>query len=300
MRATTKSAGAAAAWRARIGTIGIWSGELRSGNLANSCAAAAELDRLGFGALWVPGGIGGDILERMDSLVDATARTVVASAILNIWKHEPSSVGAWWAGQSAVRRDRLLLGLGVSHAPLIGADYSKPIGKMRGYIDALEAEGISPDHLCVAAFGPQMLALSRDRTAGAHPYLVTPAHTTSARAILGADALLAPGQAVALETDPVKARAAARGALSVYLNFPNYLASWRNQGFSDADFTNGGSDRLCDALVAWGNVDSIAARVREHLDAGADHVCIKLVRGAPGGEATHLIADWRTLAKALL
>jgi probable F420-dependent oxidoreductase len=285
-------------WRARMGPIGVWSAELRFGDQDRASEAAAELDRLGYGALWVPGGIGGDILETMDRLVDATERVVVASAILNVWKHEPAEVGAWWAGESAERRERLMLGLGVSHGPLIGEQYAKPLAVMRAYIGALNAAGVDRDHLCVAAFGPKMLALSRDLTAGAHPYLVTPEHTAEARALLGPEALLAPGQAVALETDPARARQIARGALSVYLPMPNYIASWKRQGFTDEDVATA-SDRLCDALVAWGDIDQIARRVRAHLDAGADHVCVKVVRGAPGGNASELLDSWRALAGAL-
>jgi probable F420-dependent oxidoreductase len=282
-----------------IGRIGVWSAELRFGDPEKSRIAAAELDRLGFGALWVPGGIGGDILASLDRLLDITERTTLASAIINIWKHAPAEIGDWWRGQSPARQGRLLLGLGVSHAPLIGEAYQRPIAAMSGYIGALAAEGVPGARLCVAAFGPKMLALSAARTAGAHPYLVTPEHTVAARAQLGPDALIAPGQAVAFETDPAKAREIARGALSVYLRMPNYIASWRRQGFSDADIETA-SDRLCDALVAWGEVDALAARVRAHLDAGADHVCVKVVRGAPGGDATDLLDDWRALAAALL
>lgn len=282
-----------------IGRIGIWSYELRFGDPQKAILAAAELEKLGFGALWVPGALGGDILPSLDRLLDATEHTTLASAIINIWKHEPAEIGAWWRGQSSARRQRLLLGLGVSHAPLIGEEYSRPIAVMRDYIDELENEGVPSGHMCVAAFGPKMLALAAERTAGAHPYLVTPDHTAAARELLGPHALLAPGQAVAFETDPAKARQIARGALSVYLKLPNYKASWRRQGFSDEDIETA-SDRLCDAMVAWGDIDQLASRVRAHLDAGADHVCVKVVRGAPGGDATDLLDQWRALAAALL
>lgn len=285
--------------RPHLGQIGVWSAELRFGDPAASRMAAAELDQMGFGALWVPGGLGGDILASMDGLLDAAPRATLASAIINIWKHEPAEIGGWWRGQSQARRARLLLGLGVSHAPLIGEAYKRPLQTMRHYIDALEAEGIPRSNLCVAAFGPKMLALSAERTAGAHPYLVTPEHTAAARLQLGPNALIATGQAVAFETDPAKARGIARGALSVYLKMPNYIASWRRQGFSDEDIETAG-DRLCDALVAWGEMDHIAARVRAHLAAGADHVCVKVVRGAPGGDAGDLLPQWRALADELL
>ena len=181
----------------------------------------------------------------------------------------------------------------------LGAQYQKPLAAMSAFVDALEAEGVPAERLCIAAFGPKMLALSRDRTAGAHPYLVIPEHTASAREQLGPGVLLAPGQAVAFETDPGRAREIARGALSVYLPMPNYIASWKRQGFTDEDIARV-SDRLCDAMVAWGGVETIVSRVKAQIDAGADHVCVKVVRGAPGGEATDLLPQWRELAAALL
>ena len=291
--------GSPASWSDRIGRIGIWSAELRFGDRAKACAAARELDQLGFGAVWVPGGVGGDILGAMSDLLDATDRITVASAIINVWKHEPAEIGAWWREQGEARQGRLLLGLGVSHAPLIGASYAKPIAVMSRYIEALTAQGVPRDRLCVAAFGPRMLALAGDQSAGAHPYLSTAEHTAAARAQLGPSALLAPGQWVAFESDPNRARAAIRGALSVYVHLPNYQASWKRQGFTERDIAEV-SDRLCDAMAAWGGVDRMVAGVKAHLDAGADHVCVKVVRGAPGGDATELLPEWRELAAALL
>ena len=148
---TTTQTASPSDWRERLGPFGIWSAELRYGDPARSSEAAAELDRLGFGALWVPGGLGGDILEVMDRLLDVTERTTIASAILNIWKHAPAEVGAWWRDESAPRRQRLLLGLGVSHAPLIGDGYVKPLAAMSTYIDALNVEGVPSNNLCIAA-----------------------------------------------------------------------------------------------------------------------------------------------------
>ena len=286
-------------WSEKIGGFGIWSAELRYGDPVRCRAAAAELDALGFGALWVPGGVGGDILNVLDDLLDVTERVTLASAIVNIWKHDPAEIGVWWRGQSAARQKRLLLGLGVSHAPLIGKQYAAPLAAMSNYISALNDERVPSAHLCVAAFGPKMLAVARDLSAGAHPYLVTPKHTASARELIGPQALLAPGQAVAFETEPSRARGIARQALTVYLKMPNYIASWKRQGFTDVDIETA-SDKLCDALVAWGDVDRMVARINAHLEAGADHVCIKVVRGAPGGEPTDLMDHWRALAHALL
>jgi probable F420-dependent oxidoreductase len=281
-----------------LGRIGIWSLELRFGDPAVAVEATAELDELGYGAIWIPGGIGGDFFADLGRLLDAAPRIAIASGILNIYKHEPADVGAWWHGLSETEQSRLMIGLGVSHGPLIGKDYRKPLGFMGEYLDALDEAGAPQAHRCLAALGPKMLELSRDRTAGAHPYLVTPEHTASARAILGDGVLLAPEQGIILETDPTIARGMARKALENYLHLPNYVNSWRRLGFSEEDFGQG-SDRLVDRLFAWGSLEQIAARLDEHFAAGADHVCLQVIH--PGsGTATAPRAEWRALAGALL
>jgi probable F420-dependent oxidoreductase len=281
-----------------LGRIGIWSSELRFGDKAAADAAAAELEDLGYGALWFPGGIGGNLLADVDRLLAATKRATIATGILNIWKHAAADVGAWWRGLPAQSQSRVLLGLGVSHGPIIGEGYGRPVATMRAYLDGLDAEGVPAAHLCLAALGPKMLELSRDRTAGAHPYLVTPEHTALARKTLGPGALLAPEQAVILETDPARAREIARLSLQRYMALPNYVNNWRRLGFSEDDVTQP-SDRLCDALCAWGDADEIAQRVQAHLDAGADHVCLQVVRGPVGADQSLPIQAWRELAKAL-
>lgn len=281
-----------------LGPIGIWSLELRFGDRGEAHAAAAELDELGYGALWIPGGIGGDVFGDVAGLLTATRRATIATGILNIWKHEPAEAGAWWASRPATDHERTLLGLGVSHGPIIGESYGKPLEVMGRYLDGLDAAGVPKARRCLAALGPKMLDLSRERSAGAHPYLVPPEHTAQARERLGPDALLAPEVGVILETDPDKAREIARHGLANYLRLPNYLNSWRRLGFSEEDIK--GSDRLVDALFAWGDLDKVAARVRQHLDAGADHVCLQVVSAPSAGGIAFPRRAWRELASALL
>ncbi len=282
----------------QIGKIGIWSMELRFGDPAQAAAAAAELEQLGFGALWFPGGMGGDVTGDLDRLLATTKRTTIATGILNVWKHEPRDVAAWWKGLGGDKQARVLLGLGVSHSPLIGEAWGHPIAVMRKYLDDLQKEGVPAESLCLAALGPKMLALSRARTAGAHPYLVTPEHTAQARKILGPSKLLAPEQGVVLESDPERARSLARGALGMYQQLPNYANNWRRLGFTDDDINNA-SDRFVDAVFAWGTADKIAERVHAHLAAGADHVCLQAITGA-GVDVAAALPAWRALAAALL
>jgi probable F420-dependent oxidoreductase len=285
--------------RARgLGRVGVWSLELRFGDRAEAREACAELDELGYGALWVPGGVGGDILGDLSQLLSATRRATIASGILNIWKHEPADVGAWWRGLSAADHARLMVGLGVSHGPIIGEAYARPLEAMAGYLDGLDAAGLPAERRCLAALGPKMLQLAAARSAGAHPYLVTPQHTAEAREQMGPTALLAPEQGVILETDPGKARDIARGALATYLRLPNYRNSWKRLGFTEAEI-DGQTDRFLDTVFAWGGPEQIAARVREHLAAGADHVCIQVLHpGAATGAFPR--QAWRELAPALL
>jgi probable F420-dependent oxidoreductase len=284
----------------RFGRVGVWSGELRYGDPAAVVEAAAELDALGFKTLWVPGGAGGDILGDVDRLLGATRKAVIATGIVNIWKHEPAELGAWWRGLTGERQARVMLGLGVSHEMLIGADYSRPLAKMRAYLDGLDSEGVPAERRCLAALGPKMLTLAAERSLGAHPYLTTPEHTALARERMGAGPLLAPEQGVILERDPDIARGIARQALALYMRLPNYVNNWRRLGFGEDDVT-GPSDRLCDALFAWGGMDRIAARVDAHIAAGADHVCLQVVRGGqPGGDLGPFREAARALAAALL
>jgi probable F420-dependent oxidoreductase len=279
--------------------IGIWARELRVGDEGVRREAAAELEQLGYGTLWFPGSAGSDSLECAEVLLDATQRVVIATGITNIWTEEPEGVAAAHARLAAAYDHRFLLGLGVSHAPLIGEDrYRKPYSAMVAYLDALDAAPEPPplEERVLAALGPRMLALSRDRATGAHPYLVPPEHTAIAREAIGESKLLAPEQAVVLESDPARARELARGHLKLYLVLPNYTNNWLRHGFTENDLRDGGSDRLVDALVAWGDEDAIHARVREHHDAGADHVCLQVIHGGDGPP----LPQWRRLAGALV
>jgi probable F420-dependent oxidoreductase len=280
--------------RQRLGPIGIWSLELRFGDAGEAAEAAAELDELGYGALWIPGGVGGNVLGDMARLLAATRVATIASGILNVWKHRPEEVGAWWRAHPQSLRPRTLLGLGISHGPLIGEAYAKPLATMRDYLAQLAEQGLPPDALCLAALGPKMLELSRAKTAGAHPYLVTPEHSALARKILGPDALLAPEQGVILESNPTRARELARQALTHYRRLPNYVNNWLRLGFTAAEI-EGDSDRLIDALFAWGDAGQIAQRVQAHLTAGADHVCLQVITGA-GTDVGAARPAWRELA----
>ena len=283
----------------RLAGTGVWSGALRShedeGEIRD---AAAELEELGYSALWIPGGRGGPVFDAAGALLRATREVSVATGILNIWMHDPEEAAAERAQLDDAYAGRFLLGLGVSHAAAVDR-YAKPLAAMRGYLDALDAAApaVSKEERVLAALGPKMLGLARDRSAGAHPYLVTVEHTRRARELLGGEPLLAPEQGVVLETDADRARTIARSQLERYMGLPNYANNWRRLGFGGDDLADGGSDRLVDALVAWGDAEAIAARVQEHMDAGADHVCIQVMR-EPGASGLPR-AEWRELSGAL-
>lgn len=287
----------------QLGGVGIWSAALRYGDPGEIADAAAELEQLGYSALWPPGGIGGPIFDTCASLLDATTRLAVVPGIVNIWMHDASETAAAHAQLVAAHPGRFLLGLGVSHQPLVDhgtpGRYRAPLAVMDRYLDDLDAATppVPARERLLAALGPRMLDLARRRSVGAHPYLVTPEHTAQARAALGGAALLAPEQAVVVERDPSVARTVARQHLAIYLQLPNYARNWGRLGFGDADVADGGSDRLVDALVAWGDVEAIARRVEEHRAAGADHVCIQAL--TPDLRVLSR-ADWRELAPALL
>ena len=283
----------------RLGGTGIWAFQLRYGDAGEIGEAAAELDELGYSALWIPD-VGGDVFSSVEVLMAATKRALVATGIVNLWMHSPEESAEAHARLTKAHGDRFLMGIGVSHQLLIDSQeagrYRKPLSAMQGFLDGLDAASppVSRDHRVLAALGPKMLELARTRAAGAHPYNVTPDHTAQARSALGPDALVLPEQAVALTTDPDRGRRLGRQHLEHYLSLPNYTNNLRRLGFGDDDFAGGGSDRLIDALVAWGDVDAIASRVQQHRDAGADHVCIQVVieEGFPKEE-------WRELAPAL-
>ncbi len=280
---------------------GIWSGQLRYGDAGAAADAAAELDELGYDAIWIPD-VGGDVLGSIENLLDATTKCTIATGILNIWMHEPGELAARRAGWSADWRERFLLGLGVSHAPLIDHNnpgrYTKPFSKMVEYLDALDAAPAPwPRQARVlAALRSKMLGLARERAAGIHPYFVPAEHVAHAREIVGSDKTIAVELAVVLDTNPSSARATARRHTAIYVGLPNYTNNLRELGFGDGDFAGQGSDRLVDAIVAWGDIDTVATRVATLRDAGADHVCVQVIR--PDDETPR--TEWRELAPALL
>jgi probable F420-dependent oxidoreductase len=278
---------------------GVWSGELRRhSDRAEAADAAAELEQLGYGAIWFPGGDARGAFDAAGELLRATTQATVATGILSIWLEAAEPVAAERAQLHDAYDARFLLGLGVSHAPAVGTDrYRKPLTKMRSYLDELDgaAPPVLPEERVLVALGPKMLELARERSLGAHPYLVTPEHTRVAREAVGPERLVAPEQAVVLESDPDRARALARGHLEIYLTLPNYTNNLRRLGFGEEDITRGGSDRLVDALVAWGDEDAIRARVDQHRDAGADLVLIQAISAGDGLPRE----EWRRLAPAL-
>jgi probable F420-dependent oxidoreductase len=285
-----------------LGPIGIWSPQLRWGDPGEAAARAAELEGLGYSALWV-GDIGGDLFTPLGNLLGATTTATIATGILNLWMHTPEETASEHARLVAAHGPRFLCGIGISHRPLIDhvaepGTYKKPLETMSTYLDGLDAAPtpLAVEDRVIAALGPKMLELARTRTAGTHPYLVTPELTAAARSGIGPDGLVASEQGVVLESDPATARAIARRHLDTYLGLPNYVNNWRRQGFTDDDVADGGSDRLVDALIGWGDESAIAARVQQQFDAGADHVCIQVL--AEDAQAFPA-PQWRALAPAL-
>jgi probable F420-dependent oxidoreductase len=281
--------------------VGLWSPGLRDGDPGEVREAVAELESLGYTALWMPGGAGGPILERAQQLVDASTTITVATGILNIWAHEPADVATAHASIELRGQGRFVLGLGVSHAPMVDrirspGSYGKPLSKMRSYLDALDAQPapVPPSERVLAALGPKMLDLARERAAGAHPYFVPVAHTRFARERLGPGPLLAPEQGVVLDDDPAAAKAKAREHVARYLQLPNYTNNLLRHGLTEDDLRDGGSDRLLDAIVPTGGVEAIAQRIAEHREAGADHVCLQVL-----GEGLLPLPQWRALAEGL-
>jgi probable F420-dependent oxidoreductase len=263
--------------------------------------AAIELEELGYSRIWFSAGFGPRIPPRFAEILDATERIGVAPGIVSIWHSSPAEVAAYAEDTERAHPGRFLLGLGASHAVLVegdGTEYRKPYSKMVEYLDGLDAAGLAPERRVLAALGPRMLDLSRDRSTGAHPYFTTAEHTAEARTALGPDRLLAPEVAVVLQADPAAARAVARQYTSGYLSLPNYTNNLRRFGWTDADFADGGSDRLVDAVIPWGSAEQVAAGLEKHYRAGADEVAIQVLNG---GDATAFPADaFRALAAVLI
>lgn len=281
--------------------VGIWSPHLRYGDPAQSAEAAAELEELGYTALWIPD-VGGPVLDSVAHLLASTKHTVIATGILNLWMHEPSEVAASYASLTKTHGQRFLLGIGCSHAPLIDAKepgrFRKPLAATRSFLDALDAaeQPVPVEDRVLAALGPKMLELAATRTRGAHPYLGTPEHTHQAREVLGEGPLLLPELTVMLTENRAEARAIGTDWLRAYLALPNYANNLLRSGFTAEDLSSV-SDRLFDAIMAWGDEDAIVRRVDAHKQAGADHVCVQVLTADPQEFPRE---QWRRIAAALV
>ena len=293
------------ATRERLGPVGVWMGSLLSpAPIDQERQAARRIEELGYGSLWTGEIVGGkEAFAHQSVLLAATEHLTTGTGIANVWSRQPGSMEGGAATLGAAYPGRFVLGIGISHAPIVdrsGQTYEKPMEKMRHYLDGMDA-AVSygpatdvPVPRVLAALRPKMLRLARDRADGAHPYLVPSAHTALAREALGPDKLLIPEQAVVVESDPAEARRIARGHLSGYLLLPNYVNNLKHLGYAD-DLDDGGSDRLVDAIVAWGSEEDIARRVKEHHDSGADHVLLQ-----PLGDIAAGITQLERLAPVLL
>jgi probable F420-dependent oxidoreductase len=286
-----------------IGRVGIWhQGERWDAAGDEVDEAAAELDDLGYGAIWT--GNSEASLARQERILGATSRIVAATGIVSVWLNPADELSASYQRLETQHPDRLLIGLGSSHAPMVearGIKYERPLSRLRRYVDELDTmtDGIPADRRILAALGPKALSLAAERSLGAHPYLVTPVHTREARERIGPEAWLAPEQTVLLESNPEKARATARAMLQLYLSLPNYTNNLKRQGFSDGDFVSGGSDRLVDALVAWGDANAILDRIAAHREAGASHVSLQVLNSTEGGASGLPREQWRVIGEAL-
>jgi probable F420-dependent oxidoreductase len=266
-----------------LGKLGVWV-SMDSMTAAAAAAFAKRVEAWGYSALWIPESRGRNALAHSSWLLANTQRLIVATGIANIYARDPMAMANGQRGLNEQSDGRFLLGIGVSHRPMVqgvrGHTYGRPVATMRAYLEAMRGapyQAPMPRETpptVVAALGPKMMALSSELADGAHPYNTTPQHTAQARSILGPGKLLCPEVWILLESDPTTARRAAREALSRYMQLENYVNSWRREGFGD-DLTGGGSNRFLDAMVAWGDEGAIRARIQEHWDAGADHVCIQ-------------------------
>jgi probable F420-dependent oxidoreductase len=236
---------------------------------------AKEIEALGYGAVWVGGSPPAE-LDWVEPILEKTTTLQVATGIVNVWTADAGPVSESFHRIEAAYPGRFLLGIGVGHPEAL-QQYVKPIDALNTYLDKLDEYGVPKNRRVVAALGPQVLKLSARRSAGAHPYLTTPEHTATARELIGPDAFLAPEHKVVLTTDSEKARAVGRKLLKIYFNLTNYVNNWKRLGFTDEDVAKPGSDRLVDAVVAYGTTDAIAARLKEHLAAGADHVPVQVL-----------------------
>jgi probable F420-dependent oxidoreductase len=238
---------------------------------------AVEIEKLGYGAVWIGGSPAGD-LNYVEPILERTDTLQVATGIVNVWTAPAKEVAEAYHRVEDNYPGRFLLGIGIGH-PEHTDEYRKPYDVLVEYLDALDAEGVPTSRRVIAALGPKVLKLSAQRSAGAHPYLTTPEHTGRARELVGNTVFLAPEHKVVLARDAEAARKVGRDAVDYYLNLSNYLNNWKRLGFTDNDIAKPGSDRLIDELVAHGTPEDIAKRLNEHLAAGADHVAIQVLGG---------------------
>jgi probable F420-dependent oxidoreductase len=296
------------AWRDRLGRVGVWTGQLDYSTAAVVRETAREVEATGFRALWTGEAVGREVLTAAQLLLASTDSLIVATGIANIWARDALATAAGQLALGEAYPDRFILGIGVSHKPLLdvrGEDYRTPLTFMREYLDGMDhgydvyraVQPASRPPRLLAALGPKMLALAGERADGAHTYFVPPEHTAVAREVLGPDRLLVPEQVCVLSEDPAVAREIARRHTTSYLRLPNYTSNLQRFGFEPEDFADGGNDRLVDTICVWGSVDAVAARIKAHLDAGADHVAVQVLvddrRGLPRRE-------WQELAPALV
>jgi probable F420-dependent oxidoreductase len=281
-----------------LGPYGIWWSGWRADDGLE--AAAEQMETLGYGAIWVSGGFAPGLLPRFGRVLAATTSITVASGIVNTWLTPAADLASAVAALNSEHGGRFLLGLGASHAPIVegsGRAYVKPFTQVAGYLTELDTcePPVGKDGRILAALGPRMLLLAADRSLGAHPYFTTVEHTEYAKQVIGPGALLAPEVAVVLSSDVTEAREQARSYMAGYLTLPNYVSNLLRIGWSESDVSDGGSAKLVDALVPWGTAATVAERLRQHRDAGADHVCIQIV----GGEGKFPADAYGELAEAL-
>ena len=287
-----------------LGRVGLWTADFDLQPMAKAQDAIAQVEAMGFGNVWITEAVLREPFASTSLLLSATKKMILATGIASIHARTAQTMQAGWKTVSEAFPNRFVLGMGVSHAPMVTGvhkgNYDKPYSTMVEYLDAMDA-GIyfspapsTPPLRVLAALGPKMLKLAAERCAGAHPYFIPVEHTAMARGVMGPDALLAPEQAVVFETDPAKARAIARQHMNTYTRLPNYVNNLVRLGFN-ADEVANQEDRVVDAIVAWGTTEQITARVKAHLDSGADHVCVQVLTDAPG---TLPMKQWQELADA--
>jgi probable F420-dependent oxidoreductase len=291
----------------RLGKVGVWSFALQRMPAADAGAAVRAFEDAGYPSVWFPESVGSkEVFAHSALLLGASTKAVIAPGIASIYARDPMAMAGGAKALAEAYPGRYVLGIGVSHAPSVqtrGGSYGKPIETMTAYLDAMDAASYAgpepgePVPLVLAALGPKMLELAASRADGAHPYFVPVEHTPIARAAIGNECCLAVEMTAVLSTDPATARRIGRGFARHYLALPNYANNLRRLGWADEDIASDGSDKMIDAVVAWGDVDAIVARAKAHLDAGADHVCVQL---RADSSADPVVEGFRELASGLL